>query len=142
MISNIVADQGVSASQATPPNANQVIPTPLNPEQGLPSPHQITNDGINHWICSVRDAYAGGRAGTLADSCTAMSNNAQLLCMGTMDMMTSGLETYKTDLISCKSELVSLKHNSDLITSEYARHMSSCNTRKEKLETDKQALQR
>ncbi len=71
-----------------------------------------------------------------------MSNNAQLLCMGTMDMMTSGLETYKTDLISCKSELVSLKHNSDLITSEYARHMSSCNTRKEKLETDKQALQR
>ncbi len=59
-----------------------------------------------------------------------------------MDMMRAGLDTYKTDLISCQTELASVKQNSELIKSEYARHMSSCNACKEKLETDKQALQR
>ncbi len=69
LIKNIVVDQGASVSRSTPPDANQVIPNPLNPEWGLPGPNQISSDEINCWIYSVRDAYAGGHAGLLADSC-------------------------------------------------------------------------
>ncbi len=52
--------------------------------------------------------------------------------------MRACLETYKTYLISSQTELTSVKQNSELIKTEYARHMSSCNACKEKLETDKQ----
>ncbi len=52
LIQNVV-EQGASFSQSTPPDANQVIPTPLDLEWGLPDPNQIPSDGINHWICLV-----------------------------------------------------------------------------------------
>ncbi len=66
-----------------------------------------------------------------------MADNAQLLCMGTMDMMRASLVTYKIYLISSQTELTTVKQNLELINAEYARHMSSCNTHKQKLETDK-----
>ncbi len=61
--------------------------------------------------------------------------------MGTMDMMRASFDIYKTDLISSQTKVTTVKQNLEHINADYARHMSSCNAHKEKLETDKQALQ-
>ncbi len=111
LIQNVVSGQGASASHVIPPEALQEVTVPLQLEWGLPGSDQIQTDGINSWINQVRNAYVGGHAGALADSCASMANNAKLLCIGTMDMMRASLETYKTDLISCQTELKKLNRD-------------------------------
>ncbi len=91
-----VADLEASSLRAIPLQASEVVPVPIQSEWGLPGHDQIQPVGINSWIFQVRNVFVGGHSGVLADSCVSMADNAQLLCMATMDLMRASLNTYKT----------------------------------------------
>lgn len=60
---------------------------PIQPDMGLPQPNNITNEGINWWMDQVRRAFEAGHHDALVGSCESIASNAQMLCMGTLDVM-------------------------------------------------------
>ncbi len=77
----------------------------------------------------------------LSDSCESMSSNAQILCMGTMDLMKACLQTYLTELSAHMERLTDSVKELDKLKNEYANHLRQCNDRTERFQSKNQALQ-
>ncbi len=88
----------------------------------------------------VRRAFEAGHHDALVGSCESIASNAQMLCMGTLDVMWASHVTYKTDMASNKTELDSLKQELISIKTEYNRHMMNCSARSERFDVEKQVL--
>ncbi len=114
---------------------------PIQDGWDLPQSGAITNESINSWIDQVKNAYiAGNNPDTLADSCCSMVSNAQLLCMGTMDLIKASLVTYSSECTNLVNLNKKLQDHLNRLKDEYALLMITCQEHSHRFNVEKESL--